>query len=681
MPLGQQEIAEALDIARGLAASGIPIFIAAPNPTHPAGYDLPPHWQHTTPNADIVNQWRPGWALCAVGGSTCDFLDTDPRNGGAESREMLSAAQRWPVSYGRQATPSGGTHDLITPLGVGKAKVAQGVDLQGGRLDGSSRGFVFISPTVRASKTDGVARPYRWLVKPDLKTLAMSTLFDASGTHIAELVTRSTRVKTSAITHRPAEIFCDKTPAGAQEAIDSMLRELTTRAIAGVTSGSESWGGDFHERLIRIAYTFGGYVGSDYLSDEQAEQMLRGAIIAAGATPTAAEIADITSGLDLGAQEPIWVRRNDPPPVDEARPLDSAGVEPDVQGFAARLIDAADLDELADPRPLISDWLYADTTARLVGQPGSYKSFVALDMACCVALGRDWHGSATTASSVLYVVGEGLSGYKRRIKAWCVANGVDTEALRGRLLLTRGSILIGSPEWLSLAAWVTDHQVALVVLDTQAKATAGYDENSNTDQGKLFAHLDGLRSATGGTMLLLHHTGHPGSESGERGRGASAWRAAVDTELLLTKTGDRSAVLRNDRQKEAESGQEVVITLTSCEQSLCVQVSQAATKARHDVQRSTDDDNRQRIKTAITELLDAGDAATSANIAAAMHMRKVEVCRLLTQMSVGHDRELVEVDGPRRSKAYFIKDQTPAISSENFDDQQAEVQKSGNPFT
>ena len=43
----------------------------------------------------------------------------------------------------------------------------------------------------------------------------------------------------------------------------------------------------------------------------------------------------------------------------------------------------------------------------LVAAPESFKTFVALDMATCIANGRDWHGKTTDQSIVVYLAAEG----------------------------------------------------------------------------------------------------------------------------------------------------------------------------------------------------------------------------------------------------------------------------------
>ena len=55
----------------------------------------------------------------------------------------------------------------------------------------------------------------------------------------------------------------------------------------------------------------------------------------------------------------------------------------------------------------------------------TFKSFVALDMACCVAIGRPWHGRAVKQGRVLYCVGEGAAGFPKRLRAWIKANNLS----------------------------------------------------------------------------------------------------------------------------------------------------------------------------------------------------------------------------------------------------------------
>jgi AAA domain/Bifunctional DNA primase/polymerase, N-terminal len=154
---------------------GVPVFTARLNSD---GDPYPPKgWEKTAPSHDLVDKWKPGMALCAVTGVVFDVIDIDPRNGGDLSFKRLAAdlGEDGPEEWWRVRTASGGKHLWITALGIGSHPgFLPGIDLKGGLEDGSSRGFVFLPPTVRPSKGTenyGERMPYR----------QMSDLLSASG--------------------------------------------------------------------------------------------------------------------------------------------------------------------------------------------------------------------------------------------------------------------------------------------------------------------------------------------------------------------------------------------------------------------------------------------------------------------------------------------------------------------
>lgn len=195
--------AEALRIARALINAGIPVFVAKQATDHTGewrpdgghggcGYWLPPGWQKTRPDPGVVEQWRPGMALCAVMGHGLDLLDVDPRHGGDQTKAGLQSAGMWPTVYGHAHTPSGGTHDFIASLGIGsRDDVRPGLDVKAGTSTGEGRGFAFIAPTVRLSKTTGELTEYRWAEVPDLDMLATEGTDDDTGAGIADMVTKA----------------------------------------------------------------------------------------------------------------------------------------------------------------------------------------------------------------------------------------------------------------------------------------------------------------------------------------------------------------------------------------------------------------------------------------------------------------------------------------------------------
>ncbi|GAA0981692.1 hypothetical protein ENKNEFLB_01400 [Nocardioides aquaticus] len=130
-------------------------------------------------------------AVCAVMGHLVDGLDVDAHKGGD-----LSALGTPPTPYGRQRTPSGGTHDLVASLGVpSRDGVLPGVDVKAG-VDGGGHGFLFLAPTEKLSKATGEVVAYRWEVAPYLADLAVLG-GDDTGAALAALV-RAPRARADA---------------------------------------------------------------------------------------------------------------------------------------------------------------------------------------------------------------------------------------------------------------------------------------------------------------------------------------------------------------------------------------------------------------------------------------------------------------------------------------------------
>jgi hypothetical protein len=157
-----------LAYAYSLVEMGVPVFCgrlnANGNPdTDDRRWD---GWFKTKPGDYKLRRYRPGDAVCAVGGVVLDWLDWDPQHDPDRTGwEWLRDATNGIKPVTRSQTPSGGWHMGIPTLGIAKGKVLKGVDFQGGLSapdeDGMTRrGFVFIPPTVRPSKTTGEPATY-----------------------------------------------------------------------------------------------------------------------------------------------------------------------------------------------------------------------------------------------------------------------------------------------------------------------------------------------------------------------------------------------------------------------------------------------------------------------------------------------------------------------------------------
>jgi hypothetical protein len=221
------------------------------------------------------------------------------------------------------------------------------------------------------------------------------------------------------------------------------------------------------------------------------------------------------------------------------------------QHLRDHLLRLTDLRQLKPPPPLIDGLLYRDTLAQIAGPPGSYKSFAAIAMSCCVAVGKSFCGFDVPApGNVLYVAVEGASGLNARILAWCEAWGVDPEQLYERLTILPVPVQLGNAEVVGQAAEVvTEVEAEMMVLDTRARCTVGLEENSATQQGIAIEAAEEIRRAFACTVLGVHHS----PRAGGAGRGSNAWDGAVWSDLRMEGKG-LQAIIRCEKHKDVKSG-------------------------------------------------------------------------------------------------------------------------------
>ncbi|MFD8465513.1 AAA family ATPase [Streptomyces cyaneofuscatus] len=224
-------------------------------------------------------------------------------------------------------------------------------------------------------------------------------------------------------------------------------------------------------------------------------------------------------------------------------------MESAVSRMMAELLDSSAMDTQEDPEPLIDSWLFVDTVARIVGPPGSMKSFIAIDMSAHVGMGMPWRGNDVKKGPVIYLLAEGSKGAKKRKQAW---EKHHRRRMENVLFLGRAIQVLGD-EWDVFVEVCKRVKPVLVVLDTQSRITAGSDENSNDSTA--FNRVDDIRKVTGACVFVVHHP----PKDGKGGRGGSVWIGGLDTELWVEKkgkvaTGDCIVTLENEKQKDEADG-------------------------------------------------------------------------------------------------------------------------------
>jgi hypothetical protein len=201
------------------------------------------------------------------------------------------------------------------------------------------------------------------------------------------------------------------------------------------------------------------------------------------------------------------------------------------------LVDSSKLDSIPPPRMLMGELIPHAAMGFLGGDTGTYKSFVAVSWACCLAAGRPWQARSEFAVSepvkVLYVAAEGAAGAAQRIQAWMAHHDVALPA--GALTLYPRAINLTSElEVDELAEIVAEHGYGLVIIDTLHQSAPGSEDNSATDFGLVFSAMSNIRADCETTVLFIDHSGHDGT----RIRGTAAKGQDSDFVLMAERAGE-----------------------------------------------------------------------------------------------------------------------------------------------
>jgi len=226
----------------------------------------------------------------------------------------------------------------------------------------------------------------------------------------------------------------------------------------------------------------------------------------------------------------------------------------------AKTIKIESWDEIQDEPVewLIEGVIPQGSFTALYGPPGSFKSFIALDIAEAIATGRTWMGKEVKQTgAVLYLAGEGFGGIGARIKACKIhhqtEDGAPIYIVRHQLNL-RSSAEDFNALMMAVVTLVeqTGMEFSLAIVDTLARAFGGGNENSSEDMGAFITAMGKVQEFLNCALMVLHHSG---KDAAKGLRGHSSLLGAVDTELELLRFDEQmKGVLTTTKQKDGEQG-------------------------------------------------------------------------------------------------------------------------------
>ena len=227
--------------------------------------------------------------------------------------------------------------------------------------------------------------------------------------------------------------------------------------------------------------------------------------------------------------------------------------------------DRAGIRNIEPPEWLIKDTIPQKCYGLIVGTPGTFKSFIALDMALSIATGAkeyfgpedEWYGmwpDVIKSGPVVYCAGEGQAAMNTRIEAW-EKKHLDGESADNLILATPCPY----PTDEEFEAFVNGIHLRLkennlgnplmIVIDTVSKSMQGLNENTQEDASLFTKLVQSFQHEFDCTILGVMHAGWGKSD---RVRGSSVFHADVDFEYVIERDDKEFfAAIKNTKQKDA----------------------------------------------------------------------------------------------------------------------------------
>lgn len=244
---------------------------------------------------------------------------------------------------------------------------------------------------------------------------------------------------------------------------------------------------------------------------------------------------------------------NGPASMEEFEALEDTPTEasPD-QPMRFQVLTATEFANRPAPTWIIKHVLPEAELVVLYGASGSGKSFMALDMAGCIARGLPWRGKKTKQGRVVYIAAEGAGGFRNRMQAYAQQHQIDLADFDLGVINAAPNFL-EKVDALDVAKSIKASGGAdVIIVDTFAQVMPGGNENAGEDMGRAMSHCKGIHRATGAVVVLVHHSG---KDAAKGARGWSGLRAAADAELEVIR-GATGRLLRLSKQKDGDDSME-----------------------------------------------------------------------------------------------------------------------------
>ena len=234
------------------------------------------------------------------------------------------------------------------------------------------------------------------------------------------------------------------------------------------------------------------------------------------------------------------------------RPSAPSTETPAEDAFKFKPLSLRELLVMPPKRWIIDQVLGAGDIAMVYGAPGSGKTFVVVNVIFAACLGQQWamRFGVPSPLNVAYCAGEGVSGLPNRFGAEAQHLGIEDLSNFTFFAVTPAlyyddntrndmeSIERFATEWKHRQDAGSAKPLDILIIDTLHSATAGADENSAQDMGRVLELCRKTARVLGCAVVLVHHSNKAGT--GERG--SSAMRGAMDCMIEVKTLGNKYAI-------------------------------------------------------------------------------------------------------------------------------------------
>jgi hypothetical protein len=219
--------------------------------------------------------------------------------------------------------------------------------------------------------------------------------------------------------------------------------------------------------------------------------------------------------------------------------------------------------------PIISGMMSPQDVTLFVGQPGSFKSFIALLMLLCTATGRDFGGHKCQKGAAVLFVGEGDEGMQDRVIALCAEYGIDWNDIPIEIISINDK-RNNCPQYdadskdsnKARADWLKIHvdtvsekygiKVNHIAFDTFRTAINNIDENAAKHVTPAILHFKEIAKDNDTAVSVFHHTNRELKDFS----GSGSFKSDCDNLYFIEAVEGMTAILtRNDhRGKQKDFG-------------------------------------------------------------------------------------------------------------------------------